>query len=682
MKKMLIDFYKTLLIHVSRLVFFTGLLSFVCTSELSAEPCGEFLNDLQFNDLKTGQPVQMGAVTPEAVTGFELLYATPGTGDASEIAGHLVLRVMLDNRLKGPDNESVNPNDLVISFLADTNEVQRTGGTSSAKNLPAIQKECKKNWLNLVQNSPHDEKPFDSVFQSLKGLSGGFDAVMERHTLAWTVKNYTIEQDRNLLRYELVLTDDQKADLIEHLCRIKNTYKPKYYFFNRNCASILVNVIAQGIHDKEIEAFDPLVSPPNTLIGLFIRKGLARPVYPSFYSYRYKGFIAQRLLTKAYQALAGKYPDMLWAKAAFLLSNYEDDRHFMVTHLGAVFEQKPETAKDIYRLLSLIQEAEMVFSHKDIDCEDYTSIVTAEARSLQKKILKRTTQWDQGFHIDVNNAIERFWQHTEARSKGDNFYTGHYEWSLGPGYLNYGNGKSFSGVQLNTALHHQAMGDRSGIAMQRSGHIEFGKLAFLLAGETDTPHYKLEQWHVTGLKLRKFRERLNQVPSFFEPGGRIGLGLTVADVYGSNYEKKISGTIIGGEVLTSLLSSHGNTDYLYMSVGASGGYEHHKAVTHLDKAARNGFVIRLPLRLESLMTVSFPDGTQLRNELEYNISTNPDFSDLLKGTTSASIHLGEIRQKATSLIAEFNYERTFKSNYQKSVSDSFAGRIMVEVRSF
>ena len=99
-----------------------GLIALLMGGLVIASTAGDpgFLDDLVFFDVRNGKPVAMGAVTPETVSGFELLYATPGTGDISEIAGHLLLRVKLRNNPRAEAQGIENPHDLVISFLADT----------------------------------------------------------------------------------------------------------------------------------------------------------------------------------------------------------------------------------------------------------------------------------------------------------------------------------------------------------------------------------------------------------------------------------------------------------------------------------------------------------------------------------------------------------------------------------
>ncbi|MEM7392362.1 MAG: hypothetical protein AAF492_08425, partial [Verrucomicrobiota bacterium] len=126
------------------------------------------LDDLEFLDVKTGRPIAMGPIEPESVRGFEVMYATPGAGDISEIAGHLLLRVKLNNNPEADAMGIENPHDLVISCLADT----RAGRDPETNRTVVVQKECRRsNWFNLVENNPGGESALASVWQSLRGLS-------------------------------------------------------------------------------------------------------------------------------------------------------------------------------------------------------------------------------------------------------------------------------------------------------------------------------------------------------------------------------------------------------------------------------------------------------------------------------------------------------------------------------
>lgn len=100
----------------------------------------DLASGFRFTSLRTGRAFDPGPVTAETVTGFEVLYATSGTGDIAEIAGHLLLRVKLT---PGPEGES---RDLVVSFLAATPQMPPSWIPS--EKAPDCRED---NWWNLVQ---------------------------------------------------------------------------------------------------------------------------------------------------------------------------------------------------------------------------------------------------------------------------------------------------------------------------------------------------------------------------------------------------------------------------------------------------------------------------------------------------------------------------------------------------
>jgi len=184
-----------------------------------------FLNDLEFIDPLSGGVIDFGPINAQSVTGFELLYAMPGTSDISEIAGHLLLRIKINNNPLAQELGIENPKDLVISFLANTKK---------KKHKPLkIRKKCTKSWFELLDTNNEDFDFFDSIAQPLKGLSGYFLTTMDIQTLGQTIKHYTIEENRTLLRFKLNLSHQQKKDLLEHLYNVKKTIKHNIIFLHK-----------------------------------------------------------------------------------------------------------------------------------------------------------------------------------------------------------------------------------------------------------------------------------------------------------------------------------------------------------------------------------------------------------------------------------------------------------------
>jgi len=588
------------------------------------------LDDIEFYSPTNGEKINIGPINMQTVSGFELLYATPGTADASEIAGHLLLRIKLDNNPQANKLGIENPHDLVISFLANTQDNALPRQQAPKAQPPAS---CKKDWFNLVDDEPQGFDALQSIFQSLKGLTGGFLTIMDRQTLEHTIKHYTIDEDRNLLRYELLLSEQQKRDLLQHLYHAKKNYNAKYFFFNQNCASVLVKVIGQGIGVEEIADFNPMVSPPNSLVALFIRHGLAKPVYPSFHSYRKKGYLAQEHIKQRYQALKSSEPGLQWPDINDLFSNQEKKRLTATKSLEAFYPSAPRHFQDFYHLASLIQEAEMVYDHKELHCVDYTSPVTAEARSFQQQLLKEKADQIAQRPLNLDSELTESYANTESESfSGGVPYTKLLSYKLGFGHYTTENLQT-PVLQLEATAMAQDMGSTTNVAMQRGGFVRLGDFSISLdMDRKDTG--KIQQWRATLLKIRKFKERLNYVPSYFSPQGKIGLGLTLVDFTEETPYKLKHGALLGGELLFNLISSHNYDNFAFVSIGAE-LHSHSEA----DKRHRG---LMLPAHGEVLVGFGQQQRWQWRAQMDYRYSLSDKLNDEIDTRTGLSYRLGRL----------------------------------------
>ena len=534
----------------------------------------DLLDDVRFFDTRSGEPVDLGTVTPDTVEGFEILYATPGTGDISEIAGHLLLRIRLRNQPHPHPDQRANPNDLVVSFLADTES-----GKPEADPAPlVVTEDCRKrNWFNLVNDqTPNDESSFASLWQSLRGLSGGFPVIMDRQTLAVSLKSYTVEQNRDLLRYKLNLTPAQKASLLDHLLHVRDHYEPPYYFFSQNCGSVLVQVVGEGIGDKEVATFHPAVAPPHTLIGNLLRKGIASPVFPSFHSTGKIGFVAREALREELRDWAAREPRWNAQATAELFHADEFRRAAAVDALRVAADTFPSFRPALPRLCLLIQEAERITDHKGKRCEKYTSAATAAARSLHRRLLNESPEFaDLSFSLPRELA-ERYARTEATVWAGRSQHTQHYAWSIGAGWIDTSNHPGATLVAFRGALLRQQMGSPSAIAMQRGSAVELGGLSLL--ADTDG----IRTWELTGLRLHKFRDTLHRVSSVFESSRGWGLGLNVLEVHHSDLAPHTHGSLAGAAALANLISTEAHNDFLYLSAGPSVAWNRNDGRTHWD----------------------------------------------------------------------------------------------------
>ena len=620
------------------------------------------LDDVVFYDPNNGEKMDLGPINENTVKGFELLYATPGTGDASEVAGHLLLRLLLDNNPQADGLDEPNPKDLVISFLANTAQEP----TKTQKAPLEVRKECKTSWLNLVDNQG-EFNAFQSVLQALKGLSGGFLTIMDKQTLAQTIKNYTIEEDRDLIRYRFNLTQKQKKDLLEYLYQAKKNYNAKYYFFHQNCGSVLVKVIGQGLGVKAIADFDPIVSPPNSLVALMVREGLLTPIFPSIHSYKKKAHLAQELLRQRLDELKHRYTSYPIPAFQLIMHPKEKKRLRAVEQLVTVANEFTETADDIYPLMQFIQEAEMAYTDKNLACENYTSSVTAYARSYQKQYLL-THQATALAAIDTGKILADSYVGIEQEAiKQGVPYTNLFSYDVAIGQWYQTNNHTL--VRLGAGLDKQDMGSMSYLAMQRSSYL---KLATAHINFSTDDSHPFHSWQITGLHIRKFKERLAKTPSYFARSGSMGLGLSLLDFTAYTKDQRLSGAWLGGEILFNVAASVFNNNYAFISLGAD--------YRQQNQFHRTNNGIGLPLYFESLVSLGKKRKLQWRNNLEYVYAADQDLHDEIHLNTTLAYRLGKFRNQL--LVLKFTHEYASTRQLKHWRTPSYLSSLAIEFNPY
>jgi hypothetical protein len=566
----------------------------------------DFFSDIRFVDPINQTPIEMGDFSEESISGFELLYATPGVQDAAEIAGHLILRVKLKNNPTASKLQMENPRDVVISFLADT----------EAKIPPAHNKvpdqssgQCQKRIFDFLPTEKEGFDAISSMVGAVKGLTGGFLTVFDRSTLEQVIKNYTQSQDRNLLRYELHLNADEKRALIAELAYAKGMYRTPYYFFDRNCASVLVRLIGRGIGDRELRDFDPVVIPPNTLLALMMRRGLVTQVYPSFYSYKKRAAMAQDLLANRLASLRTQYGNGWNHDPQIFVNPKVSERIRALVDLEEWEKSKPESRQEVLKISYLIQASELAFQDREDPCNVPISEPTRIARKLANGLLLAQKPSDAFQAIDLNAEIDR--RLSVADRENDAIGTDHTELStVSIGIARSSGSTPANDVVFSGTAYRQEMGSHSMVSMQRATAVVLGEGSLLFdVSKRDDP--KLSGWSIKGLEIRKFRERVSAVPRFFDRLGKLGLGLTVLNVRKDKRLEILEAHLVKGEMLFNLLSDRFYEDYLFVSAGV--GIDHFKA----DREELNlGLGIEAPLRLELLLTLTKNRRLLLRSAVE------------------------------------------------------------------
>ena len=91
----------------------------------------------------------------------------------------------------------------------------------------------------------------DPISYFVKGGAGGFSSHYELLTYNMKDFEYTQEEFRDLINYEIKYTQDEVQNIMLHMYEIKDTNED-YYFMSRNCSSELLKLVDMGRYDSEI----------------------------------------------------------------------------------------------------------------------------------------------------------------------------------------------------------------------------------------------------------------------------------------------------------------------------------------------------------------------------------------------------------------------------------------------
>jgi len=102
--------------------------------------------------------------------------------------------------------------------------------------------------INYAATIPNGTNPVSYFF---KGASGGFSSHYE--LLTYNIKDfeYTKEEFRDLISYEINYTKDEVQNIMLHMYEIKDVNED-YYFMSRNCSSELLKLVDMGRYDSVI----------------------------------------------------------------------------------------------------------------------------------------------------------------------------------------------------------------------------------------------------------------------------------------------------------------------------------------------------------------------------------------------------------------------------------------------
>ncbi|MDH5561177.1 MAG: DUF4105 domain-containing protein [Deltaproteobacteria bacterium] len=506
---------------------------------------------LRMNDIHTGEAIDFGKLNQDNLLGFELLYATPGDREISEIAGHLLLRIKLNNNPLAKSLEIENPYDLVVAFLADSRDFE-----PGPVMLPVEIKEgggCQKHEKEFFQEL---KKGFGAAFSALRGLAGFYSSMVQVDTLQYVKYHYAVVENRSLHRYRLKLSKEREAALLERLVRAYLNHQMEYRFFTQNCGGILVKILAGGISLGELEDFSPWITPPNLLIQKMDELGLLERVYPDFHSiwsgaYHARDWILQRL-----KLLKIKFPGGHWPDSGDLFSADEAVRVRALYDLSEGVPSFPGSAPLVKEVLLMFQKAELYFAWNEEGCFDFRTTPKTHARELYRKFNGEMKSLDLEKEIDLW-ALER---QKVSDQKGSS-HTGYLEVGVGSRYVSEKK-KPEALLDLRGSLYSQELSDVSYRALGRASLVTMLKL------NLSFDNTRVYQGSFTGLRIRKIKERLDQVPSLWGKNPKMGIGLRVLELEWEPWSSRPYQTrALEGEIFTNLISSSLFEDHLTTAIG-------------------------------------------------------------------------------------------------------------------
>ncbi len=164
----------------------------------------------------------------DRVGAVEVALAAPTTTTIGSMFGHLFFRVVP----VGEDGPHALVESRTFSFVADTHFASR-----------------------------------DDPLYVFKGIFGGYRARMVETTFLETYRLYVVDEDRDIVRFRLRLTEDERERLFERVFTVLRAFATDYYFFGQNCASLLVELVNGALlPDRRVHHPGALGKGPTTAL--------------------------------------------------------------------------------------------------------------------------------------------------------------------------------------------------------------------------------------------------------------------------------------------------------------------------------------------------------------------------------------------------------------------------------
>ncbi len=170
----------------------------------------------------------------DRLAGVEVVLAAPSTAMLGSLFGHLFLRLVYRDGEGAGGGDDATPAHLsrTVAFLAD-NDV------------------------------PFTEDPT----YALKGIAGRYAASLHERPFLDAYRDYVVVEGRDLRRWRLNLTAGERRTLLERIWTVEHGTKVAYYFFRRNCATLMVDLV-DDIRGPAADDAAPgwLAAPPATTL--------------------------------------------------------------------------------------------------------------------------------------------------------------------------------------------------------------------------------------------------------------------------------------------------------------------------------------------------------------------------------------------------------------------------------
>lgn len=194
-----------------------------------------------------GSPVFRGWIDPSRVEKIELVVTTPTASSIASIAGHVLLLV----RLRGdpPDGR----NSRVFGFVGDVSRDAAAG--------------------------------IGGVSYAFRGITGRYGTMVEEETLDRVVRRALLAENRDVLRFEIVLSEEERERFLERLWILSRSVSYRYRFFTVNCASMLLDALNQAVPEGSEVEVRALFAAPMLIVSRLAEAGrIGDFSYPEYWN--------------------------------------------------------------------------------------------------------------------------------------------------------------------------------------------------------------------------------------------------------------------------------------------------------------------------------------------------------------------------------------------------------------